>query len=274
VTDVRVEKDLVYGTHQGCDLRLDIYRPLQEDAPVVVYVHGGGWRSGDKGDDGVRRLIPLSEAGVIVVSVDYGLVPDARFPDQVHELKGVVRWLRGNGRRLGLPAERIGVWGASAGAYLGSLLALTGGVEHFEGTVAGHLDQSSAVQAVVHWFGQTDLVASGARTEVEARLLPFSFEAGLLGVRHITDADNPADLGLVRWVSADAPPFLIAHGDRDHIVLPSEGLMLHHALGRVGVQTRFELVGGAGHEGPEFDHPASLASTAAWLRATLAQAER
>jgi acetyl esterase/lipase len=272
VTDVQVEKDLVYGTHQGSELRLDIYRPSQGDAPVVLYVHGGGWRSGDKADDGVRRLIPLSEAGMVVVSVDYGLVPDARFPDQVHQLKGVVRWLRGNGRRLGLPTRRIAVWGASAGAYLASLLALTAGVERFEGTVAGHLDQSSAVQAVVHWFGQSDLVASGSRSEVEARLLPFAFEAGLLGVEHIADADRPAELGLVAWVSADAPPFLIAHGDRDHIVLPSEGLMLHQALVRVGVQTRFELVGGAGHEGPEFDQPASLALTAAWLRATLTEA--
>jgi acetyl esterase/lipase len=272
VTDVRVEKDLVYGTHRGSELRLDVYRPPQDDAPVVVYVHGGGWRRGDKGDDGGRRLVPMCEAGVVVVSVDYGLVPDARFPEQVHQLKAAVRWLRGNGRRLGLPTGRIGAWGASAGAYLGSLLALTAGVERFEGTVGDDLDQSSAVQAVVHWFGQSDLVASGSRTEVEGRLLPFAFEAGLLGVRDIADAGQAAELGLVRWVSADAPPFLIAHGDRDHIVLPSEGLMLHQALVRAGAQSRFELLGGAGHEGPEFDRPVSLASTAAWLRATLAGA--
>jgi acetyl esterase/lipase len=72
-------------------------------------------------------------------------------------------------------------------------------------------------------------------------------------------------------VSAGAPPFLIAHGDRDHVVLPSEGLALHHALVRVGAESRFELLGGTGHEGAEFDQPASLALTAAWLRGMLCE---
>jgi acetyl esterase/lipase len=271
VTGVRLESDLVYARHRRTELTLDLYRPSQDDAPVVVYIHGGGWRSGSKADDRVRRIVPLAEAGVVVVSADYGLVPEVRFPDQVHQLKGLVRWLRGNGGRLGLPTGRIGVWGASAGAYLGSLLALTAGVEQFEGTVGGHLDQSSAVQAVVHWFGQSDLMASGSRTPVEARLLPFAFEAGLLGVPDPADSDEARRLGLASWVSPDAPPFLIAHGDRDHVVLPSEGRRLHDALVRAGAQSRFELVGGAGHEGPEFDAPASLAMTAAWLRATLVE---
>jgi acetyl esterase/lipase len=118
-----------------------------------------------------------------------------------------VRWLRANGPRLGLPTGRIGIWGASAGAYLGSLLALTAGIEEFEGTVGGYLDQSSAVRAVVHWFGQSDLIASGSRTAVEARLLPFAFEAGLLGVADVADAAGRArELSLLSWASAAAPP--------------------------------------------------------------------
>jgi acetyl esterase/lipase len=245
--DVQVEKNLVFAAHDGSDLTLDIYRPSHDDAPVTLYVHGGGWRRGDKTDDGARRLAALSACGVTVVSVNYRLVPRARFPGQLHDLKAAVRWLRGNGPRLGLPAERIGIWGASAGAYLGSLLGLTAGIDRFEGTVGGHFGRSSAVQAVVHWFGQSDLVASGSRTEVETRLLPFAFEAGLLDVEDIADAaDRARELSLLSWVSAGAPPFLIAHGDRDHIVLPSEGLALHHALVRAGAQSRFELLGGAG----------------------------
>jgi len=196
--------------------------------------------------------------------------PSARFPNQLHDLKAAVRWLRGNGPRLGLPTQRIGIWGVSAGAYLGSLLALTAGIDRFEGTVGGHFGQSSAVQGVVHWFGQPDPVASGSRTEGEDRPLPFAFEAGLLGLADIANAaDRTQDLSLLSWVSAGAPPFLIAHGDRDHVVLPSEGLALHHALVRAGAQGRFELLGGAGHEGAEFDQPASIVLTAAWLRATL-----
>jgi acetyl esterase/lipase len=268
--EVQVEKNLVFAAHEGSELALDIYRAPQDDAPVTIYVHGGGWRSGDKTGDGARRLAPFAAYGVTVASVDYRLAPRATFPDQLYDIKAAVRWLRGNGGRLGLRIDRLGIWGASAGAYLGSLLALTAGIDKFEGAVGRHLDQSSAVQAVVHWFGQSDLIASGSRTDVEARLLPFAFEAGLLGVTNVADATGKArELSLLSWVSAGAPPFLIAHGDRDHIVSPSEGLALYHALVRAEVETRFELLGGAGHEGAEFDQPASLALTAAWLRTKL-----
>ena len=163
-----------------------------------------------------------------VASVDYRLVPGATFPDQVHDLKGAVRWLRAYGPSLGVRTDRLGIWGASAGAYLGSLLALTAGEVEFEGTVGGNLEQPSDVQAVVHWFGQSDLLASGSRSDIEARLLPFAFEAGLLGVSSVAEAaDRARDLSLLARVSPTAPPFLIAHGDRDHIVAPSEGEALH-----------------------------------------------
>jgi acetyl esterase/lipase len=271
MASVLIDSDHVFATVGASTLRLDLYRAPQPDAPVVLYVHGGGWRSGDKADGATGRLAPLAAYGVTVASADYRLVPDATFPDQVHDVKGAVRWLRAHGTRLGLPTDRIGIWGASAGAYLGSFVALSAGEDEFEGTVGGNVDRSSDVQAVVHWFGQSDLFASGSRTEIEARLLPFAFEAGLLGVRSIGEvADRAAALSLLTRVPRTAPPFLIAHGDRDHVVAPSEGEALHDALSRAGADTQFLLLGGAGHEGGEFDRPANLALTAAWLRVHLA----
>jgi acetyl esterase/lipase len=264
---IPVESGHEFATVGETTLGLDLYRAPQTDAPLVLYVHGGGWRSGDKADAGAERLSPLAAYGVTVASVDYRLVPGAAFPDQVHDLKGAVRWLRAHGPSLGLRTDRLGIWGASAGAYLGSLLALTAGDDELEGTVGGNLEQSSAVQAVVHWFGQSDLLVSGSRTDIEARLLPFAFEAGLLGVSSVVEAaDRARDLSLLTRVSPEAPPFLIAHGDRDHVVAPSESEALHHALSRAGADTQFLLLGGAGHEGPEFNRPATLAMTAAWLR--------
>ncbi|MFJ9030435.1 alpha/beta hydrolase fold domain-containing protein [Streptomyces sp. NPDC102274] len=270
VRAVPVERDLAYATHDGTELSLDIYRAAQPDATVVVYAHGGGWTRSDKRADGEGRLAPLAAHGVTVVSVDYSLAPHAVFPQQLHELKGAVRWLRAQGPRLGLDTARLGVWGASAGAYLGSLLALSEGDSALEGAVGGNLGRSSAVQAAVHWFGQSDLAASAARTAIEAKLLPFLFEADLLAT------DDPLELterargfSLVSRASPQAPPFLIAHGDRDKIVSPSEGLALHHALGRAGVRSHFELLSGAGHEDPAFNSPTMLATTAAWMRAVL-----
>jgi acetyl esterase/lipase len=268
---VTVESDYEFATAGGTRLRMDLYRAPQRDAPLVLYVHGGGWRSGDRADARAERLAPMAACGVTVASVDYRLVPAAVFPDQVHDLKGAVRWLRTHGPRLGLRSDRIGIWGASAGAYLGSLLALTPGDDRFEGRVGGNLEQSSDVQAVVHWFGQADLLSSGSRSGVEAQLLTFAFEAGLLGVRSVAEAAERArDLSLLTRVSPQAPPFLIAHGDRDHVVAAAEGRALHDALSRGGADTQFMLLGGAGHEGPEFHRPATLAMTAAWLRDKLA----
>ena len=268
--DVVVERDLVYATVDDADLRLDIYRSARPDAPVVVYAHGGGWIHGDKAEDGVKRLAPIAAYGVTVVSVNYRLAPQAVFPQQLHDLKGAVRWLRANASHLRLPTERVGIWGSSAGAYLGSLLALSEGDSALEGAVGGNLDQSSAVQAVVHWFGAADLASSAARSELEARLIPFRFEADLLG------ASDPAELierargfSLLSRVSPQAPPFLIAHGDRDRIVLSSESLSLHQALTHAGARSRFELLANAGHEDTKFDSAPTLATTAAWLRTIL-----
>jgi len=270
MTSVMVERGHVFTTAGDTPLGLDLYRAPHADAPLVLYVHGGGWRSGDRADAGTERLLPLAAYGVTVASVDYRLVPGATFPDQVHDLKGAVRWLRAYGPSLGVRTDRLGIWGASAGAYLGSLLALTAGEVEFEGTVGGNLEQPSDVQAVVHWFGQSNLLASGSRSDIEARLLPFAFEAGLLGVTSMAEAaDRARDLSLLARVSPTAPPFLIAHGDRDHIVAPSEGEALHDALSRAGTDTQFMLLGGAGHEGPEFARPTTLAMTAAWLRSKL-----
>ena len=205
-----------------------------------------------------------------VVSIDYRLAPHAVFPQQLHDLKGAVRWLRAHGARLGLGTGRLGVWGASAGAYLGSLLALSEGDRRAGGRGRRQprtVQRRAGSGALVRPGGPR---ASAARSDLEAQILPFRFEADLLGTTDPAElADRARGLSLLSRVSPQAPPFLIAHGDRDRIVPPSEGLALHHALGRVGARSRLELLAGAGHEDADFDSPASLACTAAWLRSIL-----
>jgi acetyl esterase/lipase len=248
------QRDLIYATVDGAELRLDLHRAQDADAPVVVYVHGGGWTRGDRTSGAETRLAPMAALGVTVASIDYRLAPGAVFPAQLQDVEAAVRWLRDQGSELGLNSERLGLWGASAGAYLVSLLALSG---------------REQVQAVVHWFGQADLAATAARTELEARLLPFHFEQDLLGPDPAEPAEQLSLLARIPGPATHVPPFLISHGDRDRIVPPAEGLALHDALVRGGHSSRFELLGGAGHEDPAFDSPAHLATTAAWLRTVL-----
>ncbi|MEU5883277.1 alpha/beta hydrolase [Spirillospora sp. NPDC047279] len=258
---VHVDKDLEYAP----GLQLDLYRPeAAESVPVVVYLHGGGWQVGDKTDGAAERLETMAALGMAVASANYRFAAQAVYPAQLHDVKAAVRWLRANGAEHGLSTSKIGAWGASAGAVLASLLGLTG--TENDGTVGAHTDHSSHVDAVVHWFGQTDLLANSRRTWLEKEILNPPFEGPLLGLADA--ADDPAAARAaspLHHVRADAPPFLIVHGDRDRVTPPSESAALHDALVRAGAESMFALLGGAGHEDPEFDRPDHLRMTAAFL---------
>jgi len=271
--DVTVTTDLVYAAVDGQQLLADLYRPATELPPVVLYAHGGGFEAGSRSDDGKGRLAGLAAHGLAVLSIDYRLAPAAHFPAQLHDVKAAVRWVRARAPRLGIGGEQVGVWGASAGALLASLAGLTPGQAGLDSDLGEHLDQSSAVQAVVAWFGIADLLATASRSWLEAEILPFNFEAALLGVRSAAEVSGAADRARkaspLTWVSADAPPFLIAHGDRDRIVPAAQSRTLHEALVRAGARSSLLLLGGAGHEDATFDAPANLAVTAGFLSAVL-----
>jgi acetyl esterase/lipase len=272
--DVAVTPDLTYAEVDGNPLLANLYRPKTEEAPpVVVYAHGGGFARGSRSDQAESRLAALACHGVAVLSIDYRLVPSVQFPAPVHDFKAAVRWVRANAAGLDVAAEKVGAWGASAGSLLASLVGLTAGEPELEGEVGAHLDQSSAVHAVVAWFGTTDMFAGSARSGLETRLLPFDFEAALFGLDSNADiaqaSDRVRQASALSWVSADAPPFLIAHGDRDRIVLTAQSRQLHDALVRAGAQSSLLLVGGAGHEDAAFERPSNLALTAGFLSAAL-----
>nr|SBO95608.1 Esterase/lipase [Nonomuraea gerenzanensis] len=265
--NVRTESDIEYADADGVRLALDLYVPATDGpAPVVLYLHGGGWQVGDKRDGATERLERLASYGVAVASANYRFATQATYPAQVHDVKAAVRWLRANGAQHGLAVGKVGAWGASAGAYLASMAGLTARNAELEGSVGDHLDQPSHVDAVVHWFGQSDLLANSRRTWLEKEILNPPFEGPLLGLGEV--AENPAAARAaspLTWVGADAPPFLIAHGDRDRVTPASESLALHDALVRAGAESTMILLGGAGHEGEEFDRPDHLRLTAAFL---------
>lgn len=272
--DVTITPDLTYAEADGRPLLADLYRPQTgQTPPVVLYLHGGGFQFGSRSDDAHNRLAALAAHGVAVLSVDYRLAPAAHFPAQLHDVKAAIRWIRASGPSLGVGGERVAAWGASAGAILAALAGLTAGQAAYEGTLGAHLDQPSTVQAVVTWFGAFDLIASAARSGLEAKLLPHEFGAVLLGVGShaevLVAAESAREASPLSWVSADAPPFLIAHGDRDRMAPVAQSQTLHDALVRAGAPSSLLLVGGAGHEGREFESAANLALTAGFLKATL-----
>lgn len=271
MTTVTLLSDIPYAKADDIELQLDLYRPdIAGPVPSVIYLHGGGWGRGDKTTDAQTRLKPFAAHGVAVLSANYRLAPDAVYPAQIHDVKAAVRWTRAHGGKYGLNTERIGLWGVSAGAMLASLAGLTSSDPALEGTLGEDRDQSSAVQALAHWYGPTDFVTTATRSPMEARIVPPPFELTLFGPGTADEiAAKARDASPLGRASASAPPILIMHGDRDRIASIADAQAFHTALSRCGANSTFVSVAGAGHDDPVFDNAPNIAITAAFLRAIL-----
>ncbi|MGN9911379.1 alpha/beta hydrolase fold domain-containing protein [Phytohabitans sp. LJ34] len=237
--------NLVYADISGYrPLRLDLYLPAGEGPwPLVVWVHGGAWRNGD------RKTLPetylplgffdrIQRRGYAVASVDYRLSAEATFPAQLHDLKAAIRWLRGHAGDFGLDPGRFALWGESAGGHLVALAGLT--ADSDDPRLEGDAGVSTAVQAVVDWYGVSDMIHT-------VRLSDDDPEVQLLGgqpaeLRELAALASPAE-----HAHADAPPFLCVHGTDDKIVPYSQSEHLAAVLHAYGVRCDLHPVPGADH---------------------------
>jgi len=243
----KVARDLVYRTVGGRNLTLDLYVPQITKAgdklPVVVWIHGGAWRSGSKDR---CPAVPLVDRGFAVASISYRLTDEAIFPAQIHDCKAAIRWLRANAGRFSLDPSRIGAWGASAGGHLAALLGTSGDVKELEGG-PDNLNYSSRVQAVCDYFGPTDFLRMNAEPGAMDHDAADSPESVLIGGPIQKNPEKAAKASPITYVSADDPPFLILHGDQDRTVLLNQSQLLHDALRKLGVRVRLGIVKGQGH---------------------------
>jgi acetyl esterase/lipase len=145
------QKDVEYATVGTNSLKLDIYRSDTQAGPLIVWIHGGAWRSGSKSS---MPLTELVRAGYTIASVDYRLSTDAKFPAQIHDIKAAIRFLRAKQKELGVDASRIVVAGDSAGGHLAALVGVTNASEEHEGSVGSHRSADSRVQGIISFYGQ------------------------------------------------------------------------------------------------------------------------
>jgi acetyl esterase/lipase len=241
-----VVRDVEYGTGGGRPLKLHLVKPKsppQEPMPVVVYIHGGAWRGGNR-DGGVRPLSRLAARGYFGASIEYRLSSEAKFPAQIEDCKAAIRFLRSRAKEYGIDPDRIGVWGPSAGGHLVALLGTSGDVKELEGK-GGSAEFSSRVQAVVDWFGPTDFLKMGKnKIDHDAANSPESL---LVGGPIQENKEKVAAANPITYVSKDDPPFLVIHGDKDDLVPLSQSELLHAALEKAGVPSKLHVVPGAGH---------------------------
>ncbi len=170
---------------------------------------------------------------------------------QIEDCKAAIRWLRAHAAEYRIDPAHIGAWGASAGGRLVSLLRTTGNTREFD--VGENLEQSSAVQCVIDWYGPTDFLHWGENPDAAPRHEPKT--SALLGGAVETHEAEARRACPVDYVTAKAAPFLIMHGDQDPTVPPQQSRELNAALQSAGVESTLTIVPGARHGGPPFFTP-------------------
>jgi acetyl esterase/lipase len=244
-----VVHNLVYSQsrHKSLEQTLDLYLPAfgKPPYPLIIWIHGGSWMYGDKNEDCVACDYLLGKFAV--ASVNYRLDTEAHFPSQIHDLKAAIRFLRANARTYKLDADRIGVWGVSAGGHLAALLGTSGDRPELEGD-EGWSKQSSRVQAVCDWSGPTDFNTAQSQAPPYCKI-KFSGQSSpvyvLMGGK--MDEKSLAEASPVTYVSKDDPPFLIMHGDKDDAIPPLQSQELYDALKKAGCDVQLVLEPGYGH---------------------------
>jgi acetyl esterase/lipase len=245
--DIQLVRDVIYATvpdkdGHTLDLQMDCAFLKQSDGepmPVVMYIHGGGWRGGERAH-GLPFALAFARGGYFACTVSYRLSDQATFPAQIHDVKAAVRFLRANAGKLAIDPHRIGVWGHSAGGHLSALLGVSEGVQSLEGEVGDNAG-SSAVQAVVDVSGPTDLLLiapDGGGGPMVSGLLggPVSEK------QELAKAASP-----VTHVDATDAPFLIIQGGQDRLVPNEQAEIMRDALKLAGVECEYLYLAEAGH---------------------------
>lgn len=276
---VRIQ-ELVYANRDGQDLKLKLIQPpgvapafaapTQAAAvPLIIYVQGSAWFYQDNFATLPRMAQFVQDSGFAVASVQYRPSTDAIAPAQIEDVKSAIRFMRANAVRYGVDPERFAIWGDSSG---GHMAAMAGTTDDSDFVTPDNADVSSAVKAVVDFFGPTDFRQMSAYPSRLPHDAADSPESTVIG-GPIQDPENAGRVAMynpISYIDADdsLPPFLIMHGDRDELVPFNQSVLLYQALADAGQEVTFYKVKGAGH-GTRFYTPAVLDIVTAFLHAQL-----
>jgi acetyl esterase/lipase len=263
-TEPTIIRDIPYTSSGDPAHRLDLHYPADRapDAPLIIWVHGGAWRSGSKSDVPIAGLL---NRGFVIASVDYRLTPQAPFPAQVHDIKAAIRFLRSQATEYGVDKQRFFIAGSSAGGHLAALVGVSSGVRELEGADQSTTNETSAVAAIVSFYGASNLqtilgqsTAYGLTVRVPALRL-------LLGGLPEDDAAKAKLASPVAYIDATAPPLFLIHGDQDPQMPLEQSLELERAYRRIPLPVQMHVVRGGVHGGKGFYEPEVLSQVAEFL---------
>ena len=251
-------KDVNYAGDDQAFHTCDIYLPKeQKDSyPVVIHIYGSAWFSNSsKGMADLGTIVKaLLEAGYAVVCPNHRSSMDAKWPAQIHDIRAVIRFVRGEAAKYKFDTSFIATSGFSSGGHLSSTAATTSGTKQtkvgtvdidLEGAVGNYPNESSAVNAACDWSGPIDLTAMDCGESM--KMGDNSPEDVLLNSKLAKEPDKYLSLSATTYIDANDPPIIIFHGEKDNVVPVCQGKMFFEQLKAAGVKTEATFVPEGGH---------------------------
>jgi acetyl esterase/lipase len=258
--------DLVYATVGGKALGLDLHLPAGvAHPPLLVFVHGGAWTTGSK----TQYPTFLMQRGYAVASLDFRSSNEAPFPADVFDIKAGIRYLRAKAQTYGYRTDRIAIVGASSGGHLAELVGVTNDVAALEGTEGDYRNESSGIQAIVSYFGASDL------TTILAQSTPVGLAVREPALKRLLGAapDQVPELARLAspifHVDAKAPPIMLLHGDQDTQMPLNQVYEMQWAYEQVGKHAELLILHGVDHDAVPFFRDAPVDRVAKFLKRTL-----
>lgn len=216
--EVQRERRRTFARVAATDLKVDVFSPRApgRGRPAVIYVHGGAWTLGFRDRQGGPLLTEMAARGWVGFLPGYRLSPAATYPDHLVDVKRAIAWVRAHADEWGVDPDHVVLSGGSAGGHLAAMAALTANDPSLQ---PGFEDADTSVQACVPFYGVYDV-----GPHVEGHVDDFERFLARWVVKAEFDEDPAAweRFRPVAHVRADAPPFLIVHGDRDTLTSPGE----------------------------------------------------
>lgn len=237
------------------DLKLNLLRPIYDDPqkkrPLLVWICGGGWITTDRNFH-TPWLMKFARRGYVVASIEYRRSNSAPFPAALEDVKKAVRYLRAHAEEFGIDKNRVAIGGESAGGYLAAMAGATCGVEKFE--AGENLDQSSAVSAVIDFYGPTRFGPEPGADPEKKTPKPDGQPIidMFLGYSAEDHPKRTREAAVLTYVTENAPPYFIAHGTEDPVVSWKNSDELYELLTAKNVRADYYRIEGAGHFTPEF----------------------
>lgn len=254
---VELSFDQPYAGNANPKQMVDVYVPKKRNSdkplPVIALIHGGGWVNGDRLGYAAQAIQLARTGDYAAVTVGYRLTKEASWPAQVHDCKAAIRWIRAHAKQLKLDADKIAVWGSSAGGHLSSLLGTSGDVKELEGDLGPNTGFSSRVQCVVNLCGPEDFTQALMFDKEGKPNWKDDAVSGLLGGNAQDKTAEAKAASPVTHVSKDDPPFITFHGTKDQRVAFLHAMMIHEALGKAGVTSAVIPITDGGHS--SVNHP-------------------